>query len=59
MINKEDKELLLQLSKEYNLDEHLNIKLVEKIMKVRYQDKVIGLKDEISDIIKLYANKKG
>jgi len=59
LINKEDKELLLQLSKEYNLDEHLNIKLVEKIMKVRYQDKVIGLKDEISDIIKLYANKKG
>jgi hypothetical protein len=36
----------------------LVIELVSKAMDVRYQDKSIGFKDEISDLIKKYANDK-
>lgn len=57
-IPKDDKELLLQLIYEKDISEELIKKLVNKAIKVRYQDKVIGLKDEISDLIKEYANDK-
>ena len=36
----------------------LIIKLVNKAIEIRYQDKPIGFKDEISDLIKEYANDK-
>lgn len=55
-IPKDDKELLLQLIYEKDISEELIKELVNKAIKVRYQDKVIGLKDEISDLIKEYAN---
>ncbi|NKQ38026.1 MAG: hypothetical protein HF967_00855 [Methanosarcinales archaeon] len=54
----EDKQLLLQLINEKNVSEELINKLVSKAIEVRYQDKVIGLKDEISDLIKEFANDK-
>jgi hypothetical protein len=57
-IPEEDKKLLLQLIDEKKISEELINKLVNKAIKVRYQDKVIGLKDEISDLIKEYANDK-
>ena len=57
-IPEEDKKLLLQLIDEKNISEELINKLVNKAIEVRYQDKVIGLKDEISDLIKEYANDK-
>ena len=57
-IPKEDKKLLLQLIGEKKISEELINKLVDKAIEVRYQDKVIGLKDEISDLIKEYANDK-
>ena len=57
-IQEEDKKLLLQLIDEKKISEELISKLVNKAIEVRYQDKVIGLKDEISDLIKEYANDK-
>lgn len=57
-IPKEDKELLLQLINEKEISESLINKLVNKAIEVRYQTKVIGFKDEISDLIKEYANDK-
>jgi len=57
-IPEEDKKLLLHLIDEKNISEELINKLVNKAIEVRYQDKVIGLKDEISDLIKEYANNK-
>lgn len=57
-IPKEDKELLLQLINEKEISESLINKLVTIAIEVRYQTKVIGLKDEISDLIKEYANDK-
>jgi len=57
-IPEEDKKLLLQLTNEKNVSEELINKLVNKAVEVRYQDKAIGLKDEISDLIKEYANDK-
>ena len=55
-IPEEDRKLLLQLINEKDVSEELITKLVNKAVEVRYQDKVIGLKDEISDLIKEYAN---
>ena len=57
-IPEEDKQLLLQLTNEKNVSEELIRKLVNKAIEVRYQEKVIGLKDEISDLIKEFANDK-
>jgi len=57
-IPEEDEKLLVQLTNEKNVSEELIKKLVNKAVEVRYQDKVIGLKDEISDLIKEYANDK-
>ena len=55
---KEDNELLLQLIDEKNVSKDLINKLVHKAIKVRYQEKAIGFKDEISDLIKEYSNDK-
>jgi len=52
----EDKKLLFDLIEEKNISQSLITKLVNKAIKVRYQDKAIGFKDEISDLIKEYAN---
>ena len=57
-IPKEDEELLLKLIDEKKLSKDLVIKLVKKAMEVRYKDRPIGFKDEISDLIKEYANDK-
>ena len=57
-IPEEDKKLLIQLIEEKDISEDLVVKLVNKAIAVRYQDKTIGLKDEISDLIKEYANDK-
>jgi len=57
-IPKEDEELLLQLIEEKKLPEKLILKLVKKALDIRYQDRVIGFKDELSDLIKEYANDK-
>ena len=57
-IPEEDKEILLELIDKKKIPEELIIKLVNKAIAVRYQDKVIGFKDEISDLIKEYANDK-
>jgi len=53
-----EKKLLEQLAKEHNLPKELVNKLVEKATKVRYQQRAMGFKDEISDLIKEYANDK-
>ncbi len=52
----EDKKLLFDLIEEKNISQSLITKLVNQAIKVRYQDKAIGFKDEISDLIKEYAN---
>ena len=57
-IPEEDENLLLQLIDEKDISKELITKLVNKAIEVRYQDKVIGFKDEISDLIKEYANDK-
>ena len=57
-IPKEDEELLLQLLEEKKLSKDLIIDLVRKALEIRYQDRVIGFKDELSDLIKMYANDK-
>lgn len=57
-IPQEDEKLLLQLTIEKKLSEELIVKLVEKAIEVRYKSKSIGFKDEISDLIKEYANDK-
>ena len=57
-IPKEDEELLLELIEEKKLPEKLILKLVEKALDIRYQDRVIGFKDDLSDLIKEYANDK-
>ena len=57
-IPEEDKKILLELIDKKKIPEELIIKLVNKAIAVRYQDKVIGFKDEISDLIKEYANDK-
>ncbi len=57
-IPKEDEELLLQLIEEKKLPEKLILKLVKKALNIRYQNRVIGFKDELSDLIKEYANDK-
>ena len=57
-IPKEDEELLLQLIEEKKLSEKLILKLVKKALNIRYQNRVIGFKDELSDLIKEYANDK-
>ena len=57
-IPKEDEELLLKLIDEKKLSKDLVIKLVKKAMEVRYKDRPIGFKDEISDLVKEYANDK-
>lgn len=54
----EEKKLLTELSQEKNISIELISKLVDKATEVRYQDKVIGFKDELSDLIKEYANDK-
>ena len=57
-IPEEDKKLLIQLIEEKDISEDLVVNLVKKAIAVRYQDKTIGFKDEISDLIKEYANDK-
>jgi hypothetical protein len=57
IIPKEDEKLLLELLDEKKIPKDLIFELVNKAIDIRYQDKVIGLKDEISDLIKEYANK--
>ena len=57
-IPKEDEELLLELIQEKKLSEELILKLVKKALNIRYQDRVVGFKDELSDLIKEYANDK-
>ncbi len=57
-IPKEDEELLLQLIEEKKLSKELIIELVNKALEIRYQDRVIGFKDELSDLIRKYANDK-
>jgi len=57
-IPKEDEELLLQLIEEKEISKELIFKLVKKALDIRYQDRVIGFKDELSDLIKEYANDK-
>lgn len=57
-IPKEDEELLLELIQEKKLSEELILKLVKEALNIRYQDRVIGFKDELSDLIKEYANDK-
>ena len=52
----EDKKLLFDLIEEKKISQSLIIKLVNQAIEVRYQDKAIGFKDEISDLIKKYAN---
>lgn len=54
----EDRKLLLELSKEKKISSELVTSLVNKAIEVRYQDKTIGFKDELSDLIKEYANDK-
>ena len=51
-----DQELLFELIDSKKLPVILITKLVNKAIEVRYQDKVIGFKDELSDLIKEYAN---
>jgi len=57
-IPKDDKKLLLELTQEKKLPEELILSLVKKAIEVRYQTRVIGLKDDFSELIKEYANKK-
>ena len=57
IIPKEDEKLLLDLLDEKKIPKDLIFELVNKAIDIRYQDRVIGLKDEISDLIKEYANK--
>jgi hypothetical protein len=57
-IPKEDEKLLLQLIKDKNISKELILKLVDKAIGVRYKTKSIGFRDEISDLIKEYANDK-
>ena len=57
IIPSEDEKLLLELLNEQKIPKDLIFELVNKAIDIRYQDKVIGLKDEISDLIKEYANK--
>ena len=57
-LTEKDEELLLQLIHEKKMDKNLIIKLVNKAIEVRYQERAIGFKDEISDLIKEYANDK-
>lgn len=57
-IPEEDKKILLDLAEARNISNKLILELVSKAMDVRYQDKAIGFKDEISDLIKEYANDK-
>ncbi len=57
-IPKEDEELLLELIQEKKFPKELIFKLVEKALNIRYQDRVVGFKDELSDLIKEYANDK-
>jgi hypothetical protein len=53
---KDDQELLYDLIDSKKLPAKLITKLVNMAIEVRYQDKVIGFKDELSDLIKEYAN---
>jgi len=57
-IPKEDEELLLELIEAKKLSKELIFKLVKKALDIRYQNRVIGFKDELSDLIKEYANDK-
>jgi len=57
-IPQEDQQLLMELSNEKGINYNLVSKLVEKAIEIRYQNKSIGFKDEISDLIKEYANDK-
>jgi len=57
-IPKEDEELLLELIEAKKLSKDLIFKLVKKALDIRYQNRVIGFKDELSDLIKEYANDK-
>ena len=57
IIPNEDEKLLLEVLDEKKIPKDLIFELVVKAIDIRYQDKVIGLKDEISDLIKEYANK--
>lgn len=54
----EDKKILNELIDKKNVPKELINKLVKKAIKIRYQDRVVGFKDEISDLIKEYANDK-
>jgi len=54
----EDKELLYDLIEQKKISNSLIERLVNKAIEVRFQDKTIGFKDEISDLIKEYANDK-
>jgi hypothetical protein len=56
--NLNDEELLLKLTKEKNISYELILRLVAKAKEFRYQERQIGVKDDISDLIKEYANKK-
>ena len=57
-IPQEDEKLLLELIEEKKLPKKLILKLVKKALDIRYQDRVIGFKDDLSDLIKEYANDK-
>ena len=57
-ISDEEKELLDELIKNKNISKHLIYELVEKAIEIRYQNKAIGFKDDISDLIKEFANDK-
>jgi hypothetical protein len=57
-IPQEDQQLLIKLSNEKGINYNLISNLVEKAIEIRYQNKPIGFKDEISDLIKKYANDK-
>lgn len=54
----EDEKILKELIDKKNVPKELINKLVKKAIKIRYQDRVVGFKDEISDLIKEYANDK-
>ena len=57
-IPKEDENLLQKLIEEKKISEELIYTLATKAIEVRYQDRAIGFKNEISDLIKEYANDK-
>ena len=56
-MNVYEKKLLDSLADKVNIPKDLVNQLVEKANKVRYQQRAIGFKNEISDLIKEYANK--